>query len=193
MRINKYFVLIFLSLFLSFPKMVSAQGMMGQFFGNQSSTADISSTAQDEAAGKLIFDKLQSNQTTCQILTDDDFDVLGDYYMGQMAGSTAAHAQMNARMTQMMGEEGEKQAHIALGKRLSGCNSTAAYSNTNSSSGFAPMMGYGGGMMSNFGYNYDSAGLYPILFWSLIIIIAIVLLSKYFYSQNQPRKKSIKN
>ena len=177
MRLKNYFLAILtVSLLFIFPHKIKAQGMMGQFFNNSNSSADVSSTAKDEAEGKLVFDKLQAKQVTCQELTDDDFDVLGDYYMGQMAGSTEAHAQMNARMTQMMGEDGEKQMHIALGKRLSGCNTGAAYSN-NSNSGFAPMMGYGGGMMANFysGYGFN---WWPLLTLLLLIILAGVLFSK---------------
>ena len=171
-----FLVTMIASLFLAFPTKTLAQGMMGQFFNGSDSSVDVSGTAKDEADGKLVFDKLQSKQTTCQELSDDDFDVLGDYYMGQMADSTEAHAQMNARMTQMMGENGEKQMHIALGKRLSGCNTGAAYSN-NSNSGFAPMMGYGGGMMANFysGYGFN---WWPLLTLLLLIILAGVLFSK---------------
>jgi hypothetical protein len=161
----------------TFPAKVRAQGMMGQFFNSSNTSADVTSTAKDEAEGKVVFDKLQSKQLTCQKLTDDDFDVLGDYYMGQMAGSTTAHAQMNARMTRMMGENGEKQMHIALGKRLSGCNTGAAYSN-DPNSGFAPMMGYGGGMMSNFYNNYGFNWLPNFAFLGLIVF-GIYFLLKY--------------
>ena len=169
----------------TFPKGIRAQGMMGQFFSNQSSAIDTASTAKDEADGKLVFDKLQSKQITCLELTDDDFDILGDYYMGQMAGSTEAHDQMNARMTRMMGENGEKQMHVALGKRLSGCNTGAAYSN-NSNSGFAPMMGYGGGMMSNFYYNYGSNWLPTFIFGILIIFVGYLFFK---YLTKKPLRK----
>jgi hypothetical protein len=42
-------------------------------------------------------------------LTDEDFGALGEYFMGQMMGSS--HSAMNQMMVNMMGEEGEKQ-HI---------------------------------------------------------------------------------
>lgn len=175
------------SLLFAFPTKTLAQGMMGQFFNGSSSSVDVSGTAKDEAEGKVIFDKLQAKQVTCQELTDDDFDVLGDYYMAQMAGSTEAHAQMNARMTQMMGENGEKQMHVALGKRLSGCNTGAAYSN-NSNSGFAPMMGYGGGMMANFYNNYGFNWIQASLFW-ILIVIGCVILFKYFSNRHSKRRE----
>ena len=166
---------------------VSAQGMMGRFFNNPNMTVDQTSTAQDELKGKQVFDKLQSKQATCQQLTDDDFDVLGDYYMGQMAGSTAAHAQMNNRMTQMMGDNAEKQMHIALGKRLSGCNTQAAYSG-DSNSGFAPMMGYGsvaGWGMMNYFNGGSSNGWMPILIFWLPLTILVVLLIKRLFSRQK--------
>jgi len=175
-------------LLFAFPNKIFAQGMMGQFFNGSNSLVDVSATAKDEAEGKVVFDKLQSKQTTCQELTDDNFDVLGDYYMGQMAGSTEAHAQMNARMTQMMGENGEKQMHVALGKRLSGCNTGAAYSN-NSNSGFAPMMGYGGGMMANFYNNYGFNWMPTILLW-ILIAIGVVLLFQYLSNKSIKKKKN---
>ncbi len=183
---KKIIVFIYL-LFVLTVIPVSAQGMMGRFFNSQTTPTDQTSTAQDEAKGKEVFDKFQSKQATCQQLTDDDFDVLGDYYMGQMAGSTAAHAQMNNRMTQMMGDNAEKQMHIALGKRLSGCNTQAAYSG-DSNSGFAPMMGYGGaagwGMMNYFngGSGY---GWMPILIFWLPLIILVVIFIKWMMGRKK--------
>lgn len=168
-------------LFLSFPQFISAQGMMGRFFSGQTSTIDESTTAQDEAAGKLVFEKLQSNTTVCQNITDNDFDVLGDYYMAQMAGSTTAHAQMNARMSQMMGDSGEKQMHIALGKRLSGCNSGAPFSN-DSNSGFIPMMGFGGMMGGNWNNASNLSWVSMLVFW-LLVAVAIYGLIKWFSNQ----------
>lgn len=164
------FIIIFSTLFV-FPQNTFAQGMMGRFFNN--SPVDTTSTAQDEAAGKLIFDKLQSKQVTCQDLSDDNFDVLGDYYMGQMAGSTAAHAQMNARMAQMMGDNGEKQMHIALGKRLSSCNTGAAF--PGQTTGLFSMMGFGGGvgrwgMMNNLDSWLGLSWLPMVLFWILVAL-----------------------
>ncbi|MCL4384643.1 hypothetical protein M1116_04260 [Patescibacteria group bacterium] len=178
-------LLLILVLLFSFTIPVSAQGMMG-WFNNPSSPETVSGTAQDEAKGRQIFDDLQAKKTTCQQLTDDDYDALGDYYMGQMAGSTQAHDLMNNRMTQMMGDSGEKQMHIALGKRLSGCNLQAPfpaqYSGVGPMMGFGGMMGnwtntYGNGMMNylnNWGY---TLGWLPmLLFWVPLAILALLLI-----------------
>jgi hypothetical protein len=138
-----------------------AQGMMGRFNNlTGSPSSEEQSTAQDEAAGKAVYDKLQTKQTTCQNLTDDDFDVLGDYYMGQQLGNTAVHASMNSMMTQMMGEAGEKQMHIALGKRLSGCDTSALL--PAGSGNFLPMMGLGGMMGGNWG-NSSGGNIFPMM------------------------------
>jgi hypothetical protein len=97
---------------------VNAQGMMGRFASPSPSNTSISSTAKDEADGKAVYELLQSKEKSCKDLTDEDFDVLGDYYMGQRLGNTATHDSMNSMMKNMMGEEGEMQMHISLGKRL---------------------------------------------------------------------------
>lgn len=65
--------------------------------------------------------------------------------MGQMLASSSAermgssHEAMNNMMTQMMGEQGEKQMHIVMGKRLSGCQTDAQL--LQGGAGFMPMMG----------------------------------------------------
>ena len=119
--------------------------MMGQSYINTQQNVESAATAQDEAEGKAVWDKLQSKQTDCKSLTDDDYDVLGDYFMGLMHGDN--HALMNDNMTRMMGEDGEKAMHISMGKRMSGCDTTAAFPvQFEQFSSMMPMMG--GSMMS---------------------------------------------
>lgn len=127
-----------------------AQGMMGGF-NTPVSSEEVAQTQKDEAAGKAVWDKLQNKETTCKNLTEDDFDVLGDFFMGNAVGSN--HASMNLMMKNRMGEEGEKQMHIAIGKRLSGCSTNATL--PNGSGYFMPMMGGLGGMMG--GFNQQAA------------------------------------
>lgn len=64
--------------------------------------------------------------------------------MGRMMGSS--HDFMDQMMTQRLGESGNTQMHIALGERLSGCNTNAQF--PQNGQGFLPMMG---GMMGSFG------------------------------------------
>ena len=67
-------------------------------------------TAREEKEGKVIWEKLQAKQITCDKLFDEDFERLGEYYMGQMVGDS--HEAMNVMMERMMGKEGEEQMHV---------------------------------------------------------------------------------
>lgn len=170
------FFLMFLVVF-SLPFSVSAQGMM--YSGNTSVPSEQGNqTTQDEAAGKAIFDKLLAKQVQCSQLTDDDFDVLGDYFMGQMMGS--AHTAMNARLEQQLGSDGEKQMHVVMGKRLSGCNPSLVY--PASGAAFMSTMMGGGSNMMNWGYGGygmmgGSYGGGMALWWliGLLVIVNLVL------------------
>lgn len=129
--------------------------------------ADTVQTTQDERAGKAVWDKLQSKQVTCKDLKDDDFDVLGDFFMGNMMGGS--HDSMNQKMAQRLGDDREKQMHIAMGKRLSGCD-------------VLPMMGYGyGGMMGH------SFGIVGSLTW-IVVLVFLTLGSIYFWKEIQKKK-----
>ena len=124
---------------------VSAQGMMGNTV-----TVSNGHTAREEAEGKAVWEKLQTKELACKDLSDDNFGTLGEYFMGQMAGDS--HATMNAMMIQTHGEEGEEQIHIVMGKRLSGCDTSAAF--PVGSGGWMPMMNMlWGGWLSPFGSN----------------------------------------
>src|SRR4030042_4595074 len=118
-------LLILTSVFVS---SVSAQGMMN--WGNNSGTTSsaISSTAQDEEKGKQIWDQLQAKQISCGSLKDDDYEVLGEYFMGQSIGNTERHVVMNQMMRNMIGQNSEEQMHITLGKRSSGCDTNISFS-----------------------------------------------------------------
>lgn len=175
---------------------VNAQGMMGRFASPSPSNTSISSTAKDEADGKAVYELLQSKEKSCKDLTDEDFDVLGDYYMGQRLGNTATHDSMNSMMKNMMGEEGEMQMHISLGKRLSGCNADAPLPSQGMN--FLPMMGLGGmmngGISNNWGtrgsmmgFNSYSSLLNSVL--SVLIIIFLILGIVYFWKEINRKKK----
>lgn len=184
--------LIFFSFVFISPISVHAQGMMGQN-GNSAvqNTNQNSSTTEDEVEGKEVFDKLQSKQVTCKDLTEDGFDVLGDYYMGQRMGGS--HENMNNMMKQTLGDEGEKQMHVSMGKRLSGCDVSAPI--PSQGAGFLSMIGMmngrdsqawiGGGrnMMGNFsGGMMGTWGIFGLLTWVLLIIF-LGLGSVYFWKE----------
>src|SRR3989344_4864376 len=111
-------------------------------------------TAQEEAEGKEVWQKMGREEVECKDLTDEQFAALGEYFMGEMTGD--AHEAMNAMMTRMMGEEGEEQMHVVMGKRMSGCGGDGTLSMGNAGM-MMPMMGtmMGGGMMGG-GWNNTS-------------------------------------
>ena len=151
-------------------------------------------TAREEAEGEIVWQKLQIKEIECGDLSDDDFGVLGEYFMGQMLGDS--HAAMNEMIMRMHGEEGEEQIHILMGKRLSGCDTSAAFPAI--SGGWMPMMNmmWGGwsspfssnnaiNNMMSFGFGpFGGFGwIFMILFWALVII-GIVALVRWLSNQS---------
>jgi hypothetical protein len=170
-----------------------AIGLSAQAHVMGGTAEDIAYTIEEEAEGKAVWDKLQDKQVSCKDLNDDDFDVLGDFFMGNMAGSN--HTSMNEMMAQRLGEDGEKQMHVAMGKRLSGCDIAAAL--PQGSGYFTPMMGmgnmmggssdssWGGTSRGIMGYGSGtmmggSFGAVGILIW-LASLIFLVLGSVFFW------------
>src|SRR3989344_1297496 len=167
---------------------VSAQGMMGN-----TTTISDGHTAREEAEGKAVWEKLQTKELACKDLSDDNFGTLGEYFMGQMIGDS--HEAMNNMMIQMMGEKSEEQMHVVMGKRLSGCDTSAAFSSQGI--GFMPMMQMMmGGWSSPFGNNstndmmnfgfgpFGGFGWIFMIFWWVLIIAGIVALIKWLTSQS---------
>ena len=151
-------------------------------------------TAREEAEGEIVWQKLQSKEVVCGNLSDEDFGALGEYYMGQMLGDS--HEAMNEMMTRMHGEEGEEQIHIVMGKRLSGCDTSATAPGT--SGGWMPMMNmmWGGwsypfssnnstNNMMNFGFGpFGGFGWVFMILWWVLIIAGIVALIKWLTGQS---------
>ena len=186
--IGVFAVVVFSALVLGGAS-VSAQ-MMGR-----SSIADSDDhTASEEAEGKNIWEKLQTKEVNCAGLSDENLGALGEYFMGQMVGE--AHPAMNAMMERMMGEKGEEQVHVVMGKRLSGCDTDAIF--PSGGRGFMPMMQFmwggwsaprggnafntnmmwnGFGAMS--GYGWGGAGLISwvtmLLVWAVLVLAIIAL------------------
>lgn len=145
-------------------------------------------TGREEQEGKGVWEKLQAKQLECKGLTDNQYGSLGEYFMGQSIGDTQRHEAMNQMMISMMGEEGEEQMHIAMGKRLSGCDPNAQV--PSSGVGFMPMMwmvkGGGNPMM---GWGFGILGwLFMIIFW-VLIILGVVALIRYLSSSGKSGDK----
>ena len=153
---------------------VLAQGMMS---GSGAVETDDGHTAREEAEGKIIFETLRAKETACEKLTDSNFGALGEYFMGTMLGPS--HETMNAMMERMMGDDGEEQMHVVMGKRLSGCDITAAL--PAQSIGFMPMMNIlNPNAMMNFGFSGAGAfGWFVMILWWALIIAGIAALVKW--------------
>ncbi|MBI2267880.1 MAG: SHOCT domain-containing protein [Candidatus Blackburnbacteria bacterium] len=162
-------IFIIITLFLS-PALVAAQ----------TNTESGDHTAREEQEGKEIWGKLQAKQLECNNLTDENYAVLGEYFMGQSIGNTERHAAMNQMMISMVGEQGEEQMHVVMGKRNSGCD-------TGTKGGGNPMMGYGGwGNMMGWGFGI-LGWLFMLLFW-LLIILGVVALVRYLGGSGKTAK-----
>ncbi|RJQ38637.1 hypothetical protein C4559_00840 [Candidatus Microgenomates bacterium] len=170
------------------PTTVSAQGIMGNWAGSPSSSIDqtaIQEQQEEEQTGKNLLSQLQSKATTCKKLTNDNFEKIGEYFMGQAIGDTSRHIQMNNMMKSMMGKQGEEQMHIAWGKRGSNCDTNASYPQNGigftpmlwmMGGGGNPMMGYGGwGNMMGWG-GFGLGWIFMVIFWALIILGVVALI-----------------
>ena len=168
--------IILITLLLT-PTSAFAQGMMTS---SLSSVTYDDHTAREEVEGKEIWEKLQAKQLECKNLTDEQYGSLGEYFMGQSIGDTQRHALMNQMMTNMMGEEGEEQMHVAMGKRVSGCEPNAQVPSNRVS--FMPMMwmmGGGGNPMMGGWNGFGILGWIPMLLFWVLLILGVVALFRY--------------
>ncbi len=158
------------------------------------SQSDIKEEENMQNQGSAVYQKLKNGTITCQKLTNDDYEKLGEYFMGQAAGSTENHVVWDQRIQQMMGDQGDTQMHIDWGERGSGCESTGSYSNNLGQwgNGFG-MMGYGNryGMM---GGNWANTGVGSIvggaISWALpvFLVIDLVLLTVLLWKKIKSNK-----
>lgn len=184
-----FILLILIIVIITTPPVVFAQGMPApsavEGIGTQSAVSSDGHTAREEAEGKAIWEKIQTKQVECKNLTDDNYGSLGEYFMGQMVGSS--HEAMNNMMMQMMGEEVEKQMHVVMGKRLNACDTSAQL--PQNGVGFMPMMwmmgstgspqvGGGGNPMmgTDWGNMTDGLGGFGVLGWLSMLMFWILLI-----------------
>ncbi|KKW00619.1 MAG: hypothetical protein UY33_C0008G0029 [Candidatus Amesbacteria bacterium GW2011_GWA1_48_9] len=172
------------------PSAALAQGMMDNWGSSPSSITSDDHTAREEVEGKEIWEKLQAKQLECNNLTDEQYGSLGEYFMGQSIGNTQRHALMNQMMANMMGEEGEEQMHVAMGKRLSGCEPNAQV--PSGGVGFMPMMwtvGGGGNPMMGGWNGFGILGWLPMLLFWILLILSVVALFRYLGVSTRSRDK----
>lgn len=133
--------------------------------------------------------QLVDSKISCDKLSDEQLEMIGEYYMEQMHPGEA-----HKMMDQMMGGEGSdslKQMHIQMAKRLY-CNEEVG--GMMGSGGMMNMM-MGGGMMGNSAtspmswFGWGGGLIFMILFWGLIIL-GIVALIKWITNQGKREVKS---
>jgi len=137
---------------------------------------------------------------SCDKLTDEQLEAMGDYYMEQMHPGDA-----HELMDQMMGGEGSdtlKQMHIQMAKRLycnedvggmmgsAGMMSSGMMGGGMMSSGMMKMMG-GGNMMDYGGMmGYGSWGWWSIFsIINYLLIVALIIAAIYWLIKNADRKR----
>jgi len=106
---------------------------------------------------------LMNQSVSCNQFTDEQLELIGDYYMEQMHPGEA-----HEYMDQMMGGEGSeslRQMHINIASRI--------YCGETSYAGYG-MMGSYNGMMGNY-YYYGKNNLFVWIF-NIILIVGLVLL-----------------
>lgn len=184
--------------FLALAGSAHAQmGMMGNYWQSGSQAQPAQSEELNGVLKGVYSSQNVSSQAEvdCSKVSDEQFEKLGDAYMGVMLPNEQQHEAMD----NMMGGEGSaslRQAHINMGRSYLGC-----WSSYNSGPVYMPMMGgFGGmmnggnyfspnGMMGGYGSGWNMMGGYyggfgwlhlitMILVWSLLVL-GIVALAKW--------------
>lgn len=114
----------------------------------------LASVADEQREGAALVQALDAGKRDYKSLSSQDFERIGEYWMGRMIGSTQTHEAMNARMRQMMGADGEERMHELMGQRYARLVTSSATGGT--STGAYGNCGYGAGSMMG-GYD-DGCG-----------------------------------
>ncbi|MBI5794373.1 hypothetical protein HZA87_04840 [Candidatus Uhrbacteria bacterium] len=192
-------VLILMAMALSLFFVSSTGVAHAQMMGSGYTVTDDGHTTREEAEGKVIVENLTNGTVTCATLAADDFERIGEYYMGIMVGE--AHISMNAMMERQLGASGEEDMHALMGERLSGCNPTAGeVDSTTWGSTWFPMMSmmnglsggsWGTGLMSGFSASWW--GVFAMvtmgLFWLVGILALLALVRVLISPGSRSRKK----
>ena len=101
--------------------------------------AQAESVAAEEQQGARVLRAVEDGKRRCTDLSTQEFERVGEYVMGRMAGSTSAHRSMNDLMARTMGERSEERMHELLGQRFTGCARRGT-------ADFGAMMGMMGGV-----------------------------------------------
>jgi len=120
----------------------------------------------EQRQGQNLIAHLNAGTKTCNALSADDLDHIGEYAMFKALGATALHEAMNDRMILMIGPQAETRMHQLLGARYAGCSTKGlGIRDSGSMMGAGGMMGgdhyYSGGwgaMMSSSDWSWMTGG-----------------------------------
>jgi uncharacterized membrane protein len=141
-----------------------------------------------------VAELVRSGARECSDLSADQFELIGEHAMGRYLEDTAAHEAMNDHMVAVMGEQGERRMHIALGDRYSGCGGGPAWSWMGPMAGMMggeSARGEGFGMMgeewsrsssANDGFNGPSAAA---MIGVMAVLIAAVALAVFWLTRRR--------
>lgn len=123
--------------------------------------------------------KLVESGISCDKLTDEQLEAIGEYYMEQMHPGES-HELMHKMMGLKEGSDAEEQFHINMAKTIY-CSETNAFGFGGVMGGgmmnmmMSNMMGYG--MMGNspFGYGYGYLGFFGLLYIALLIGLVVLV------------------
>ena len=137
--------------------------------------------------GATLLAQIQNGRISCSRLSSSNLELMGEYDMGRIMGSTAAYNAMNAQIQAITGASGEQLAYRFMGERLGGCatgNGPVAFgtmmgmmgtSEMGASYGSAyPAGSYGSSMMGGYGSGTGGTSLGVI---AAIVLGALVLLA----------------
>jgi hypothetical protein len=88
------------------------------------------SVSAEQTQGAQVLAQVQHGKLNSKSLTDEQFQNLGEYLMGQLLGSTQRHQRMNTLMDEMMGPSASDEMHVYLGKRYLGVTPTPSSRDT---------------------------------------------------------------
>ena len=134
--------------------------------------------------------KLVETKISCDKLSNEQLEAIGDYYMEQMHPGEAHEI-----MDNMMGGEGSeslKQVHINMAKTIY-CGESGSMMGSKMMNMMGGVNMMGSGMMGNFGYGM-MGGLgygYGLLFWviQILVIVILALLAVWLYQKVTERRR----
>ncbi len=129
--------------------------------------------------------KLIDAKTSCNSLSDNQLELIGEYLMEQMHPGDA-HEFMHNMMGLQEGSKEEEQFHINLAKAMY-CGDNSNTETFSGMMGMSKMMGFGGmmnmGMFGNYGYGFGYSSLINFLYILLLvglIMLVVVLIIKFW-------------